>query len=132
MVYLTAKQRCSNTKGKAYPVYGGRGIGFRFTSFLQFYNEVGPRPSSAHQIDRIDNSGHYEPGNIRWATRQEQMRNFRRNRHIVYDGKRMTVAEAAERSGIKYRTLISRVMRGEPESIWFRPSKERWATKGVH
>lgn len=43
-----------------------------FPAFLAF---VGPRPSPAHSIDRIDNDGGYVPGNVRWADKSEQALN---------------------------------------------------------
>jgi hypothetical protein len=57
--------------------YGGRGIEFRFISIEQFFAELGPRASPAHSLDRKDNDGHYEPGNVRWATKTEQQLNRR-------------------------------------------------------
>lgn len=75
-----AKHRCRNPKDKSYPNYGGRGIEFRFESFEEFFAEVGPRPSTKHSIDRIDNDGHYEKGNVRWATQLEQVTNQRKRR----------------------------------------------------
>ena len=73
--YFGAKQRCQYKNHIGYARYGGRGIEFRFASFAQFLEEVGRKPTPEHSLDRIDNDGHYEPGNVRWATRIEQMRN---------------------------------------------------------
>jgi hypothetical protein len=38
---------------------------------------IGPRPSSKYSIDRIDNEGNYEPGNLKWSTRSQQKLNSR-------------------------------------------------------
>lgn len=72
--------RCSNPKMPNWQYYGGRGIrvcdAWR-TSFEQFLAHLGPRPAG-HTLDRIDSDGHYEPGNVRWSTPQQQARNRRR------------------------------------------------------
>jgi hypothetical protein len=72
------KRRCENPQHNRYADWGGRGIGVRFQNFGQFLNDVGPRPSPQHSIDRIDNDGDYAPGNVRWATSSEQRRNQRK------------------------------------------------------
>jgi hypothetical protein len=77
VVFSGAKQRCRNPKARGYKYYGGRGIEVRFASFKEFYAHVGPRPSAQHSLDRIDSDGHYEPGNVRRATTEEQVNNRR-------------------------------------------------------
>lgn len=72
------KYRCTNPKAHNYNRYGGRGISIFWKTVNEFINyvinvlKIDPR---GLQVDRIDNNGHYEPGNIRFVTRKENMQN---------------------------------------------------------
>jgi hypothetical protein len=77
--YIGAKRRCSDPNVDLFKYYGGRGIEFRFASFEKFYAELGDKPEPKHlySIDRFPNNGNYEPGNVRWATSEQQNNNRR-------------------------------------------------------
>ena len=83
MCWCNMKLRCSNKHNPMYKYYGGRGISVceRWrNSFKNFLADMGLKPSPELSIDRIDNDGNYEPGNCRWTTAKEQIRNRRKPR----------------------------------------------------
>lgn len=113
-IWLNMRQRCENPKNPAYDRYGGRGITVceRWQSFELFAADMGPRPSSKHSVERIDNHGPYAPGNCRWATDVEQGSNKRNNRLVELDGVTVTINEAARRTGIQRKTIAYRLDHG--------------------
>ena len=76
-LWLAVRNRCNNPKGNDYSYYGGRGIRVceRWNAFVNFHADLSPHPGPGWTLDRIDNDGNYEPGNVRWATRETQARN---------------------------------------------------------
>ena len=80
--YSNAKQRCNNPKNPGYKHYGGRGILFLFNNFRDFWEHIGPRPEGL-SLDRKDNDGNYEVGNVKWATQKEQCAPGKRRMRIT-------------------------------------------------
>jgi hypothetical protein len=79
--WAQAKGRTTNLQGRDWAYYGGRGITMHPAwreDFSQFLADVGPRPSPAHTLERVDVDGNYEPGNVVWATHKRQALNRRR------------------------------------------------------
>lgn len=75
-----AKSRCENERDPEYRNYGARGIKFRFASVIeagQYLMSLYPQLSRHLEIDRIDTNGNYEPGNIRFASHEQNQANKR-------------------------------------------------------
>lgn len=91
------RQRCLNTRHAAYAGYGGRGITVcsEWSSFENFFVDLGPRPSDKHSLDRVNNNGNYEPSNCRWATHSQQMRNRRRCPYCPHCNPNLTLTNYA-------------------------------------
>lgn len=111
-IWLGMKSRCADLENAG---YGGRGIRVceRWEeSFPAFLEDMGPRPSPEHSIDRYpDNNGNYEPGNCRWATPFEQARNRRNSVILEFDGRRMWVSEWAAELGVPVQRIFKRLKR---------------------
>lgn len=116
--WVHINQRCHNPKNKDYENYGGRGIevcDMWRHSFEAFYLSIGPRPFPDATIERIDHNGNYEPDNVKWLSREEQVYNKRDNVYIDIDGVSKTVSQWAEESPVSEFTIYKRVSRGWPE-----------------
>lgn len=113
--YRKMRERCYSPEANGYEDYGGRGISVCsrwLESFEAFLEDLGPRPSSKHSIERIDVNGNYEPRNCRWATKLEQMRNMRTNRFITIDGRTECLAVWLVELGVAKTTFYRRVNQG--------------------
>lgn len=111
--WRSMRERCR--RPAHYPNHAGRGICVcaRWTnSFEAFLADVGSRPGPGYSIDRIDPNGHYEPGNVRWATASQQARNKRTVPLLTFHGESMSVADWADRLGMKRNTLTMRLRAG--------------------
>jgi len=108
-------QRCTNPNNISYKNYGGRGIVVcdRWRDFRNFYADMGNRPEGT-TLERIDNNKNYEPDNCKWATQYEQGRNKRNNRIVEYNGKKYCLTDLANKFGLKFDTLSSRLNLGWP------------------
>ena len=122
-VWSHIKGRCENSSDASYNNYGGRGI--RVCSewrddFEAFIRDVGKRPSPKHQIDRINNEGDYEPGNVRWTTSVVNNRNRRTTRYVNYLGVERTLQEWSDVLHVPYGRIAARYVKGwSPEEILF-------------
>jgi hypothetical protein len=114
ITWKNMRARCENPKASNYAWYGGRGIKVcdRWQSFVAFYEDMGPRPSADHSIERDDTNGDYEPRNCRWATRAEQGANKRNNRLLTAFGETHHMQEWCRIKGISQRTLWDRLNAG--------------------
>jgi hypothetical protein len=116
-VWHAMKRRCYEPGYKAFHHYGGRGITVcdRWRDdFAAFFSDVGPRPTERHELDRINNDGHYEPGNVRWATKTQNNSNQRDNHLLTLHGETKTISEWRRFTGLSFTAIYGRLKRGLP------------------
>lgn len=131
--------RCKPRNAKRYPNYAGRGIYVckEWLKFETFYKDMGDEYRPGLELDRINNDGHYEPGNVRWATNRTNSNNKRTNHFVTINGKTKTIAEWARESGVDYRTLRNRIVSNWPENQLLskatqnRKKLSKWKLKGT-
>ena len=117
-IWQMLKDRCLNRNSQGFYLYGAIGVKVYpewIGDFMAFYHHIGPRPSSKYSIDRYPNPyGNYEPGNVRWATRDQQSRNLRTNRNYTVNGITKCLLDHCVDAGLSYNTVDGRLKRGIP------------------
>lgn len=133
--WQTMRQRCHNPQNAAYPNYGGRGILVceRWLHSLDaFLQDMGPKPSPRHEIDRIDNDRGYEPGNCRWVTRSENDRNRRSTTWVEFQGQCRRVADLVDQFGVPGDTARWRMRHGmTPEQAFTTPVRAKRSRRQI-
>ena len=116
--WVAMRQRCLNTKQSNHHRYGGRGITIcpEWTSFEQFYKDMGPRPPGT-SLNRKDNDGDYTPENCEWADRVTQNNNSRGNVFISFNGESLSINDWSHRTGLSQSVISERRRRGWPPHL---------------
>jgi hypothetical protein len=113
--YKNMMARCHNVLNRDYPDWGGKGIKvcdrWRY-NFWNFVADMGlPPKSKGYSLDRIDNKGDYEPGNVRWATCAEQNRHLSTNRFLTFRGETKIITDWAREFHLRTGTVRKRLLR---------------------
>lgn len=119
--WVGMKTRCYNPNEEAWERYGGRGIKVCerwLNSFENFLKDMGRKPSSQHSLDRVNNDGHYNPYNCRWATRREQClnRTYKLTKRDIDHIRAESISCSQKRLAEYYRvdsSTISRIVSGK-------------------
>jgi hypothetical protein len=121
--WCSMRERCRRQKNQDYARYGKRGIRVctRWHTFALFLKDVGRRPSPKHSIDRIDNDGNYEPGNVRWATPKTQQGN--KGTRVSFRGELRTKRSIASELKLSDAGIAMRLKRGWSEERAFTTPK---------
>jgi len=122
------KRRCDCPKQTGYERYGGRGITYdpKWSTFEGFYEDMGERPGSNYDLDRIDNEGNYCKENCHWAPHSENCKNRggrRATRLYTFNGKTMCIADWAKEIGITAASLQKRLNKGWPLELALSPER---------
>jgi len=109
--WLNMIDRCDNPECVAYPDYGARGIKVcpEWYDIARFIDDLPSGYRDGLEMDRIDNDGNYEPGNVRWATSAANADNRRTGRKLTYNGKTQSFTRWEKELGLRAGTLKDRI-----------------------
>lgn len=115
VVWCDMKARCNRKTHKAYKYYGAKGVKLcaewdDFSAFKEWADMNGYKEGLS--IDRINNSGNYEPGNCRWVTAKQQANNQETTTRLKVIDTEKTLHEWADFIGIKPATIHYRLRHG--------------------
>jgi hypothetical protein len=110
IVWKNMKARCDDIKHKAYPNYGGRGIGYDnlWGTFEGFYSDMGDCPDGL-TLDRLDVNLGYTKDNCEWASNFQQginRRKFTTETTCIYKGVSFNTKERKYKAGLKYQGVM--------------------------
>lgn len=114
-VWAGIKTRCLNPNDPLYAHYGARGITICdewANDFAAFMEHMGGDPGPQFQVGRIDNNLGYQPGNVRWETREQNARNKRNTRWVTIGGKEHPLIEVCASLGLPYKRVHARLKAG--------------------
>jgi hypothetical protein len=121
--------RCTNERSQAWAAYGGRGITVCpewVASFAQFVEDMGPKPSPSHHLDRRDNNAGYSAANCHWVSPRDSARNRRHAIKVITASGVKNVGDAADDMGINRSTVYARTGKG------YAPAQALLVGKNVH
>lgn len=111
-IWIAMKKRCSNEKVHNFKNYGGKGIKVCdrwIDSFDNFYEDMGPRPSKDHTIERIENDKDYGPSNCKWLHKLLQSENQTSNILLTFNNKTQNLRKWSKEMGISEWALRKRI-----------------------
>ena len=132
-LWCSIKNRCYNPHASNFQHYGGRGIKMHAEwrdSFEAFFRDVGD-PPKGKRIDRKENSGNYEPGNIRFVDAVTQQNNKRNNHVVTFNGQSRTLAEWQRATGIPSSRIRARLRNGWSAERALKQEKNRTKERQV-
>ncbi len=112
-VWAAMWQRCENPDHPHFYRYGGRGIIVdpHWRKFADFYSDMGPRPSSDHSIERVDNDGPYAKWNCSWELQSVQANNTCNTVRVAFRGRVQSITQWCRELNLNYSVVQDRLKR---------------------
>lgn len=132
------QKRCHDPNHDKYQFYGAKGVTVcdRWReSFKAFVEDMGPKPTPRHTLDRKDGAKGYSPDNCRWATVYEQRSNTTSaTPHLVtLFGKTYLLVDLCRTYNLDRDKIVAAIKSGIPSDVAFveaKLRKELWKKTG--